>query len=122
VRGILHATRSFDTFFDVIELLTARVFCRSAFGSDHVLTAALEAPLEPALLFVDEALLEDPPQALRARAAATTPTRARITVRRPPPRALLINDIVSAPFELESFWTRSLWAWALRIAATPRRR
>jgi hypothetical protein len=43
VSGILHATRSFDTFAEVIELLMARVFCRSAFGADHVLTAAVEA-------------------------------------------------------------------------------
>jgi hypothetical protein len=104
VRGILHATRSFDTFVEVIGLLTARVFCRSAFGSDHVLTAGLEAPREAALLFVDEALLdEDPPQPLAARTAATTPSPARITAQRPPARALLISDIVSAPFELECF-------------------
>jgi hypothetical protein len=33
-----------DTFADVIELLIARVFCRVAFGSDHVLASGWDVP------------------------------------------------------------------------------
>lgn len=68
-------------------------------------------------MLVDEVPLDElTPQALTVSAAAATPARARATFQRPPVRALLISDIVSAPFELGVLRTRLRCS---RCAASP---
>jgi hypothetical protein len=72
----------------VIELLIARVFCRSAFGSDHVLAAGVDAGLGPLLVLVDEApelrlsLLLPPQPAARTTAATARSAASEVRLSR----------------------------------------